>query len=156
MTLSQIPSEQYEETLKAMRERCYRAIKTMNTLQAPMGKGFPRSWAVGEVVRSRHEDYGGIKRRFVPSPRDLEDMPKVMDAIAWYKAHAKHGERDYRILVSRAFDRPWYIIAEKYFDGSVSERSLRRWLDRAVCEIVETVGKARREVVSSYANIIGG
>ncbi len=143
MTLSQIPSEQYEETLKAMRERCYRAIKSMDTQSGVTGKGFPRSWAVGDLVRKPSEAYGydfAKLPKFKPSPKDLTDMMPVMSAIAQHKAGAINGERDFRIIVCRAYDIPWRMIADKLYSSGlarmVEPRTMRRWQNRAVEKII--------------------
>ncbi len=143
MTLSQIPIETYEETLKAMRQRCYRAIKSMDAQQGVTGKGFPRSWAVGDLVRKPSEAYGydfAKVPKFKPSPKDLTDMMPVMAAIAQHKAGDLHGERDFRIIVCRAYDIPWRMIGDKLYAHGLARiaepRTMRRWQDRAVEKII--------------------
>lgn len=137
MGLHQIPKEQYAETLKDMRERCFRAVLTMGTLPPAAGKGFPSQWAVGEIVRDSREAYGYTppRRRFQPTPQDMTDMMPVGRAIGDHRVNARHGQRDYVILFARAYEVQWHMIRDK-LGTSAGERSLQRWLDRAVDEIL--------------------
>lgn len=137
MGLHQIPVETYEETLKDLRQRCFRAVLTMGTLPKAAGKGFPTTWAVGDIVREAQDAYGytAPKRRFQPTPKDMTDMMPVGRAIGDHRVNAKHGERDFVILFARAYDVPWHVIRDK-LRTDAGERSLQRWLDRAVEEII--------------------
>lgn len=139
MTLSQIPREQYEETLKGMRERCYTAIKTMGAQPPVTALGFPKDWAIGAIVRETREAYGytAPQNRFRPNPKQVSDMLPVMGAIALYKHEALHGERDYQIIFARAYEVQWLDIRE-ILKTSADVRSLQRWQDRACEEIINT------------------
>lgn len=137
MGLSSIPRDQYEETLKGMRERCFRAILSIGAQPPVGGKAFPTSWAIGEIIRDARDAYGYTpeRRRFKPTPKDLMDMLPVLGGIADHKSHARYGERDYKIILARAYDTPWHIVSDR-LETTASESSLRRWLDRAVEEII--------------------
>lgn len=133
MSLADIPRDQYHETLKALRERCHRAILSIGEQPPVASLGFPKEWAVGAMVRDAREAYGYTppKRRFRPTPQDLDGMLPVLGAIAGHKRNAVHGERDYMIIFARAYDILWHVIRDK-LRTSAGERPLQRWRDRAV------------------------
>ena len=137
MSLADIPREQYHETLRALRTRCYRAILSIGAQPPVASLGFPKAWAVGEMVREARDAYGYTRerRRFKPTPKDLDDMIPVLGAIAQHKHEDIHGERDYMIIFSRAYDLPWHVIRDK-LRTTAGERSLQRWQDRAVEKII--------------------
>ena len=130
-------STDHEETLKGMRSRCFRAILSIGAQPPVGGKGFPTDWPIGQIVRDARDAYGYApeRRRFRPTPKDLSDMMPVLAAIADHKHNAKHGERDYQIILARAHDTPMHRIRD-ILGTTAGERSLQRWLDRAVDEIL--------------------
>lgn len=127
-----------EESLKDMRERCFRAIRAMDAQRRPGPNGYPSAWIVGDIMRRVEEAYGYTPEKFRdPTPKDLDDMLPVMGAIARYiSARGVRGARDYKILVARAYNIPWHRIADRLRED-VGERTLARWLDSAVEEIIK-------------------
>lgn len=137
MSLSEIPRDQYEETLKAMRQRCYRAILSIGVQPNVANLSFPKEWAVGHIVRNASEaaGYTPERLRFKPTPKDISDMMPVLGAIASYKRTEIHGERDYQIIFARAHNRQWREIKD-ILGTTAKIRSLERWQDRAVEKII--------------------
>lgn len=135
MGLSDIPGSEYEQTMGAMRRRIFRAFLTAGALPGERNMGFPSDWALGPIVREAYEAYGytNQKRKFQPTPEDVSDFLPVMGAIANYRTHGHNGQRNYLILKARAFDVPWWRLSDQF---GVSERTLERWQDRAVEEIL--------------------
>lgn len=127
------------ETMKAMRERVHRAILTTGAQRGPFPAGFPSQWALGEVIQASRDAYGYTdpKRRFQPTPRDVSDMLPVMAAVARYRHAEGTGRRDFKIILGRAYDQAWWVIAER-LGLRVSDRSVRRYHDEAVEEILKT------------------
>lgn len=152
MTLSEIPVSQYEETIKAMRERCHRAVLTLCSMPSTERLGFASQWAVGDIVRKASDAYGYeiARRRFRATPKDVGDYLTVMSAMALYRQHALKGDRDFRIIWARAFETPWWRIKEE-LELPGAERTFSRWQDRAVEEII----KKRLTELSDAAQIRG-
>lgn len=138
MPLSDIPGSEYEQTMGELRERVFRAFLTAGALPGERRLSYPKDWSLGEVVRDANDAYGYTpsKRKFNPSPKDVSDFLPVMGAIAYYRKNNDHGERNYKILLARAFDVPFWRLADQF---SVSERTLWRWQERAVEEIMRKV-----------------
>lgn len=135
MPLSDIPGDEYQETMSELRKRVFRAFLTAGALPGERRLGFPSDWALGSIVREAAEAYGYTveRRKFQPTPKDVSDFLPVMGAIAYYRTHAKNGQRNYEIIKARAFDVPWWRLSDQF---RVSERTLERWQDRAVEEIM--------------------
>ena len=135
MPLSDIPGHEYEATMGELRKRVFRAFLTAGALPGERRIGFPSDWALGAIVREAEEAYGytTLRRKFQPTPKDVSDFLPVMGAIAYYRTNSPHGQRNYKILMARAFEVPWWRLADQF---RVSERTLERWQDRAVEEIM--------------------
>jgi hypothetical protein len=77
--------------------------------------------------------------RFSPTPRDVDNMLPVWAWLCWLKQE-NNGDRDYKILVSRARNAPWWKLAQRF---GKSERQVQRWQDGAVAALY---GKFSTEV----------
>jgi hypothetical protein len=63
----------------------------------------------------------------------VSDFLPVMGAVARYRRADVHGERNYKLLAARAFDVPFWRLADQF---GTSEKTLERWVNRAVEEIL--------------------
>lgn len=116
--------------------RIKRAILTLSVLpdkEARFIYGSNKA-AWPETVKEVHDAYGyeAIKKpRFRPTASDVDDMLPVFEWLTWLKQQPQ-GEREFRILWARAFETPWWRLAERYRKG---ERTIQRWHDGAVSTI---------------------
>lgn len=70
-------------------------------------------------------------RRFRPTPRDIDRMDRGLAMVCWLGAQ-RNGDRDVKLLWARAFDAPWWKLAQRF---GRSESTIRRWYDGAIASI---------------------
>lgn len=87
-----------------------------------------------EIIRDAQEAYGyGDTRppRFSPTPRDVSNLLPVMAWLCWLEQEY-NGQRDVKIIMSRARRAPWWKLAQRF---GRAERTVQRWYDGAVAAI---------------------
>ena len=121
------------EELAHTANRISRAILTLSVLPDKEAGfiygGQKAAWP--EIVQEVRDAYGyseAKRPKFRPTPRDVDDMLVVFEWLTWLKRQPD-GEREFRILWSRAFGVPWWKLAERYDRG---ERTIQRWADGAI------------------------
>jgi hypothetical protein len=70
--------------------------------------------------------------RFSPSPRDVTNMLPALAWLCWLKQQKPHGNRDYKLLKSRARNIPWWKLCQRF---GRDKRTLERWRDGAIAAI---------------------
>ena len=108
-----------------------RAILTHDALP---GREIAKVTSWPAIIREAHEAYGyddSRPPRFNPTPRDVSNLLPVMAWICWLE-QGHNGERDAKIIMSRARRAPWWKLAQRF---GRSERTVQRWYDGAVAAI---------------------
>ena len=125
----------HQEGVARCAELLRRAVLTHDVLpDTTAGKVAARATSWPETVKESDEAYGyepAKRPRFRPTPRDVSNLLPVMAWICWLE-QGHNGERDAKIIMSRARRAPWWKLAQRF---GRSERTVQRWYDGAVAAI---------------------
>ena len=88
-----------------------------------------------EVVRDFFDAYSPDAsprvRRFHPTARDIDRMDDGLAMVCWL-GQQPNGSRDVKLVWARAFDAPWWKLAQRF---GRSESTIRRWHDGAITRV---------------------